>query len=86
MSTVDANRVILTGENSVIRLSNNDSDTFTTNATFWRILSSPGGPGHVLYLKSELTIAPSTVDCSQRAIAMLSEYIRQRASVSSLFI
>jgi hypothetical protein len=57
MSTVDANRVILTGENSVIRLSNNDSDTFTTNATFWRILSSPGGPGHVLYLKSELTEA-----------------------------
>ena len=30
MSTVDANRVILTGENSVIRLSNNNSDTFTT--------------------------------------------------------
>jgi len=55
MSTVDANRVILTGENSVIRLSNNDSDTFTTNATFWRILSSEGGPGNVLYLKSELT-------------------------------
>ena len=57
MSTVDANRVILTGENSVIRLNNIDSDTFTTNATFWRILSSPGGPGHVLYLKSELTDA-----------------------------
>jgi len=57
MSTVDANRVILTGENSVIRLSNNNSDTFTTNATFWRILSSPGGSGHVLYLKSELTEA-----------------------------
>jgi len=57
MSTVDTNRVILTGENSVIRLSDNDSDSFTTNATFWRILSSPGGPGHVLYLKSELTEA-----------------------------
>lgn len=55
MSTVDANRVILTGENSVIRLSKTDSDSFTTNASFWRILSSPGGPGHVLYLKSELT-------------------------------
>ena len=37
MSTVDASRVILTGENSVIRFSKNDSDTFTTNATFWRI-------------------------------------------------
>jgi hypothetical protein len=55
MSTVDANRVILIGENSVIRLSETDSDSFTTNATFWRILSSEGGPGHVLYLKSELT-------------------------------
>jgi len=55
MSTVDANRVILTGENSVIRLSKSDSDVFTTNATFWRLLSSPRGPGCVLYLKSELT-------------------------------
>ncbi len=58
MSTVDANRVVLTGENSVIRLTDNDSDNFTTNATFWRILSSAGGPGHVLYLKSELTEVP----------------------------
>jgi hypothetical protein len=41
----------------VIRLSENDSDTFTTNATFWRILSCTGGAGHVLYLKSELTEA-----------------------------
>jgi hypothetical protein len=55
MSTVDVNRVILTGENSVIRLGKTDSENFTTNATFWRILSSPGGPGHVLYMKSELT-------------------------------
>jgi hypothetical protein len=55
MSTVDTNQVILTGENSVIRLSTNDSDIFTTNATFWRVLSSPGGSGHALYLKSELT-------------------------------
>ena len=55
MSTVDANRVILTGENSVIRLSKSDSDVFTTNAIFWRLLSSPRGPGCVLYLKSELT-------------------------------
>jgi hypothetical protein len=57
MSTVDPNRVILTGENSVIRLNKNDSDAFTTNATFWRLLSSPAGPGHVLYIKSELTEA-----------------------------
>ena len=55
MSTVDVNSVIVTGENSVIRLSNNDNDAFTTQASFWRILTCPAGPGDVLYLKSELT-------------------------------
>jgi hypothetical protein len=55
MSTVDPNRVVLTGENSVIRLAEEDSDNFTTNATFWRLVTSGGGPGHVLYVKSELT-------------------------------
>ena len=54
MSTVDKNRVIFIGENSAIRLSPTDSDSFTTSASFWRTLSSAGGPGHVLYLKSEL--------------------------------
>jgi hypothetical protein len=55
MSIVDENRVILIGENSVIRLSPTDGDSFTTNASFWRILSSAGGPGHVLYLNGDLT-------------------------------
>lgn len=55
MSTVDANRVILTGENSAIRLNVNDDDAFTTNATFWRILSCPSGPEQFLFMKSELT-------------------------------
>ena len=51
----DPNRVILTGENPFVRLSVNDGDPFTTNASFWRIILCPAGPGHVLYLKSELT-------------------------------
>ncbi|MCX7381845.1 MAG: hypothetical protein NT133_10620 [Alphaproteobacteria bacterium] len=55
MSTADPNRVVLTGENPFIRLSKNDGDPATTSASFWRILFSPAGPGHVLYLKSELT-------------------------------
>lgn len=55
MSSVDANRVILTGENPFIRLSQGDGDAVTTNASFWRILLCPAGPGHVLYLKSEVT-------------------------------
>src|SRR5262249_41135983 len=53
--SADPNLVILTGENPFIRLSPNDSDDYTSNASFWRIIFSPAGPGHVLYLKSELT-------------------------------
>ena len=51
----DPNRVILTGENPFIRLSEADGGTPTTNASYWRIITCPAGPGHVLYLKSELT-------------------------------
>ena len=55
MGTVDTNRTFVTGENPFIRLSSKDGDPNTTDASFWRILFSPAGPGHVLYLKSELT-------------------------------
>lgn len=55
MSTADPNRVILTGENPFIRLSETDNGPLTTNASFWRIIFCPAGPGHVLYLKSDLT-------------------------------
>jgi hypothetical protein len=51
----DPNRVILTGENPFIRLSQTDGGPNTTNASFWRIITCPAGPGHVLYLHSELT-------------------------------
>jgi hypothetical protein len=51
----DTNRVILTGENPFIRLSQTDGGPNTTNASFWRIITCPAGPGHVLYLHSELT-------------------------------
>jgi hypothetical protein len=48
MPTVDPNAVILTGENPIIRLSDTDGGPKTTDASFWRITLSPGGPGHVL--------------------------------------
>jgi hypothetical protein len=53
--SADPNRVILTGENPFIRLSAKPGAPLTTNASFWRIIFCPAGPGHVLYLKSELT-------------------------------
>src|SRR5262245_17735015 len=55
MSIADPNLVILTGENPFIRLSHKDGDPTSTDASYWRILSCPAGPGHVLYVKSELT-------------------------------
>ena len=56
MSVLDPNNTILTGENPFIRLSATDNGSnFTTNASFWRIIFCPAGPGHVLYIKSELT-------------------------------
>jgi hypothetical protein len=55
MPVADPNKLILTGENPFIRLSATDGASFTTNASFWRIILCPAGPGHVLYLKSELT-------------------------------
>jgi len=53
--SLDPNRLIVTGENPFIRLSETDRGAVITNASFWRILISPHGAGHVLYMKSELT-------------------------------
>jgi hypothetical protein len=49
----DPNQVRVTGENSFIRLSQEDGGPQTTRASHWRVLLSPGGPGHVLFVKSE---------------------------------
>lgn len=50
----DPNKVLLTGENSFIRLSHEEGGSQTTRVSHWRILYSPSGPGHVLFLKSDL--------------------------------
>ena len=48
----DPAEVRLTGENSFIRLPQGNDQT--TRPSHWRVLLSPVGPGHVLFLKSEL--------------------------------
>lgn len=54
-SPTDPHQVRLTGENSFIRLHEVEGGPMTTRASHWRILLSPGGPGHALFLKSDLT-------------------------------
>jgi hypothetical protein len=51
----DPNKIRLTGENSFIRFSDPANDQQTTRSSHWRVLWSPAGAGHVLFLKSELT-------------------------------
>ena len=43
------------GENSPLRLSIEDGGPLTARASHWRVLYSPAGPGHALFLESELT-------------------------------
>src|ERR1700674_4651131 len=55
MSIADPNKTILTGENPFIRLSLKDGEPNSTDRSSWWFFFSPAGPGHVLYVKSELT-------------------------------
>ena len=48
-------KLILNGENPFIRLSDEPGDPFTTDASLWTITYSPGGAGHALFIRSELT-------------------------------
>jgi len=55
VSPTDPNEVRLTGENSFIRLQDTEDGPQHTRTSHWRILWSPAGQGHVLFLKSEAT-------------------------------
>ena len=52
-SPTDPNQIRLTGENSFIRLSDDGGTNQTTRTSHWRVLYSPAGAGHVLFVKSD---------------------------------
>lgn len=52
---VDPNEVLMTGENSFIRLSADGGKTQSDRVSHWRVLWCPAGAGHTLFLQSELT-------------------------------
>ena len=52
---VDPNNVLMTGENSFIRLSLDGGKTLSDRASHWRVLWCPAGTGHALFIESELT-------------------------------
>ena len=54
-SDVKMGRVYVSGENPVIRLAPKEGEDDHTVASFWRIIWSPVGMGHVLYINSDIT-------------------------------
>jgi hypothetical protein len=55
MPPVDPNAVLMTGENSFVRLSRDGGQTMSDRWSHWRVLWCPAGAGHVLFAQSELT-------------------------------
>jgi hypothetical protein len=52
---VDPNEVLMTGENSFIRLSPDGGKMQTDRLSHWRVLWCPSGAGHALFIQSQLT-------------------------------
>ena len=55
MPDTDPNEIRLTGENSFIRLHAEEGGPQLTRVSHWRILYSPAGEGHVLFIQSDIT-------------------------------
>lgn len=51
---VDPHDPVMTGENSFLRLSDDGGKTFVHRTSHWRVLWSPAGQGHVLFIESPL--------------------------------
>ncbi len=52
---IDAHKVLMTGENSFIRLSHDGGATMSDRTSHWRVLWCPAGAGHALFMQGELT-------------------------------
>ena len=78
---VDQGQVLMTGENSFIRLSDDGGQTLTDRLSHWRVLWCPAGAGHALFMKSELTGGAVRIYSDNIAVARW----LQRAIESVLF-
>src|SRR5687767_12014622 len=51
---INPHELILIGENSFVRLTTDDGQSASTRCSHWRVLWSPAGPGHALFIDSGL--------------------------------
>lgn len=68
-SPVDPNMVLMTGENSFIRLSADGGKTQSDRFSHWRVLWCPAGAGHALFVQSTLTNGAVQVYADNEAVA-----------------
>lgn len=66
---VDPHEPVMTGENSFVRLSGDGGKTFTERASHWRVLWSPAGQGHVLFIESALIGAAPRIYADNAGVA-----------------
>ena len=66
---VDPNEVMMTGENSFIRLSPDGGSTISSRLSHWRVLWCPAGAGHALFMKSDLTDGETRIYSDNIAVA-----------------
>jgi hypothetical protein len=66
---VDPNTVLMTGENSFIRLSRDGGQNMSDRLSHWRVLWCPAGPGHALFVQSELTDGQPRIYSDNVAVA-----------------
>ena len=69
MPPVDPNDVLMTGENSFIRLSKDGGQNQSTRLSHWRVLWCEAGAGHVLFIQSELTDGKPGIYSDNAAVA-----------------
>ena len=66
---VDPHDVVMTGENSFVRLSNDGGKTIADRTSHWRVLWSPAGQGHVLFIESPLAGGGPRIYSDNAAVA-----------------
>ena len=67
--TVDKGEVLMTGENSFIRLSHDNGATMSERLSHWRVLWCPAGRGHALFMQGELTNGETRIYGDNVAVA-----------------
>lgn len=68
-TTLDSLEVLMTGENSFIRLSHDGGQTMSDRTSHWRVLWCPVGRGHVLFMEGELTGGAVRIYSDNEAVA-----------------